>query len=192
MSGPDPGTVTLLLRRAEDGDRGAIGQVFDLLYRDLEELARGELWGRDRQRGLQTADLVHDAFVSTTASSVPAFGDRGEYLAWMVGAMRNLLKKAARRQQAQKRGGDRARVPFEEAEGLAPYERDPEHVLALEEAFEKLERIDREACEALQLRYVLGLTVERIAREQDTPLRTVERRLGRARAWLRRELEGGA
>jgi len=61
-------------------------------------------------------------------------------------------------------------------------------VLALEEALEKLERVDPNQARIVELRFYGGLTVQEVAGVMGLSKRTVEREWTMIRAWLRREL----
>ena len=64
-------------------------------------------------------------------------------------------------------------------------------LLALDEAIEKLGRLDPDAAEIAELRCFAGHEHEEIARITGRSLRTVGRVWRFARSWLERELEGG-
>ena len=102
--------------------------------------------------------------------------------------MRRILVENARRKHALKRGGDRERLPLEEAELLAPEPR--EDVLALDEALTELAATERAAAELVQLRYFGGLSIPDAAEVLGVSQRTAERLWTFARAWLREKVQG--
>ena len=66
--------------------------------------------------------------------------------------------------------------------------RNDEDVLAIEEALEKLEKLDPRQAQIVELRFYGGLTVEEVAEVLAVSKRTVESDWTMVRAWLRREL----
>ena len=63
---------------------------------------------------------------------------------------------------------------------------------ALDEALTRLEQIDAEQARIVELRYFVGLSIEETADALDISPATLKRRWALARAWLFRELSGGA
>ena len=57
-------------------------------------------------------------------------------------------------------------------------------MLALDVALERLERVDPELFELVQLRFFTGLSHEDIASHLEVSVRTIERRWRTARLWL--------
>jgi RNA polymerase sigma factor (sigma-70 family) len=62
----------------------------------------------------------------------------------------------------------------------------------LDEALSRLEQIDPEQARIVELRYFVGLTNEETADALHISVATLKRRWALARAWLFRELNGGA
>ena len=63
---------------------------------------------------------------------------------------------------------------------------------ALDEALERLEKIDPEQARIIELRYFAGLGIEESAAALGISPATLKRRWSLARAWLFRELSGGS
>ena len=70
-------------------------------------------------------------------------------------------------------------------------ERDAD-VLAVDEAIEKLAKIDPRQAKIVELRFFGGLSVEDVAEALGVSKRTVENEWKIIRAWMRRELAGEA
>ena len=62
-------------------------------------------------------------------------------------------------------------------------------LLALDVALEKLDKMDPELVEIVGLRFFGGQSVADIARLRGRSLRSTERAINAAKAWLRRELQ---
>ena len=64
------------------------------------------------------------------------------------------------------------------------------HVVALDQALERLSSVDSRMARTVELRYFAGLSVEETADVLEVASATVKREWSLARAWLRRELGG--
>ena len=109
--------------------------------------------------------------------------------------MRRILVDHARARHAGKRGGSATRVSLEEA--LDESDDEPEapgrpgavaDVLAVDQALDRLSKIDQDQAHIVELRFFAGLTVEETAHVLKRSARTVKREWRLARAWLSREL----
>src|SRR5262249_48122813 len=108
-----------------------------------------------------------------------------------VGAqmIRRVLVDHARRHHAVKRGGHERRIALHESiDGVMSKEID---VLALDDALDKLAKLDSRQAKVVEMRFFGGLSVEQTADMLDVSPRTVEEDWRMARAWLRRELSDG-
>ena len=85
-------------------------------YDDLRRIARVQL---RRRRGasdtLDTAVLVHEAYMRLVDQSRASWRDRGHFFAVSAIAMRQIVIDHARRRARLKRGGDQPIVPLDEA-----------------------------------------------------------------------------
>jgi RNA polymerase sigma factor (TIGR02999 family) len=106
--------------------------------------------------------------------------------------MRRILIDQARRKHADKRGGLRQRVPYEEELEISlPDAELPIDLLDLDDALRDLEAAESEKAALVKLRYFAGLSLEDAAQALGISLATAKRRWVYARAWLYGKLEGG-
>jgi RNA polymerase sigma factor (TIGR02999 family) len=180
--------VTYLLSAIDSGDSLAAEQLLTLVYDDLRRLAAHRLAHEAPGQTLQPTELVHEAYLRLLGNKEAHWDGRGHFFAAAAHAMRRILVENARSKRRLKRGGDRARMPLEEAELLAP--EPSEDVLALDEALTVLAATDRAAADLVQLRYFGGLSIPSAARVLGVSPRTAERLWTFARAWLRERLQG--
>ena len=96
--------------------------------------------------------------------------------------MRRILVDHARARKYAKRGGAGQRISFDEAVVVSA-ERSAD-LVALDEALEKLNAIDRRKSKVVELRFFGGLTVEETAEALDVSPPTVMREWSMAKAWL--------
>jgi RNA polymerase sigma factor (TIGR02999 family) len=182
--------VTSLLDAIQAGDPHSAVQLLPLVYDDLRRLAAHRLAHEAPGQTLQPTALVHEAYLRLVANERGEnWGDRAHFFAAAAEAMRRILVENARRKRRLKRGGDRARLPLQEAELLAP--EPSEDVLALDEAMTVLAATDRAAADLVQLRYFGGLSIPDAARVLGVSTATAKRLWTFARAWLQVKLECG-
>ena len=104
--------------------------------------------------------------------------------------MRRILIERARQKRRQIHGGGYQRQELQ-PDILASPEPD-EDLLALDSALAKLAERDPVKARLVELRYFAGLTGEEAAEILGVSARTADRYWLYARAWLRREMEGGS
>ncbi|MGE3180556.1 MAG: ECF-type sigma factor [Phycisphaerae bacterium] len=178
-----PETVTLLVQRMQSGDREAFDQLFEAVYAELRALAGHML--QSPAHTLQPTALVHEAFVRL-AQHDGGWNDRQHFFNMAAMAMRQLLIDHARRQKAKKRDRPRARLTLLATPATPAAEVD---LVDFTDALDRLEAHDPRQARVVELRFVLGLSIEETAATMGLSPRTVNVDWQLARAWLRRELE---
>ncbi len=101
--------------------------------------------------------------------------------------MRRILVEHARRKNASKRGGDWNRKALDECR--LPAIENPEQVVALDKALQKLAETNEKVAKLVDLRYLAGLSIPEIANALDIAPRTADRWWAYARAWLYEEVK---
>ena len=177
-----PADVTRLLQSARAGDRTALDRVLPLLYDDLRRLARRQLAREHGSRTIQPTALVHEAYLKL-AGSAPRAQNRAHLLAIAAHAMRQVLVDHARERRAAKRGPDWVSTTL--TDGVSTTNLDPESLLALDDA---LDRLDPRQRQVVECRFFAGLDDAEIAEALGVTTRTVRRDWVKARAWLNRWL----
>jgi RNA polymerase sigma factor (TIGR02999 family) len=112
---------------------------------------------------------------------------RGHFFAAAAEAMRRILVENARRKRRLKHGGEWQRIHLTTLD--VAITSDGEHVLALDEALEKLAARDALGAQLIKLRFFAGLPNVEAARLLGIPERTAKRTWAYARAWLFEELK---
>lgn len=186
--------VTTLLQDWSAGDEEAFDRVVELVYGDLSRIARRHLRSERANHTLDTQALVHESYLNLVDRPSGEWQNRAQFYAVASRVMRRILIDYARSRRRQKRGGDRLRVTFDEAMEAATASeiRDLDQLLALEEALESLERLDERLARVVECRFFGGLSVGETAEALSVSRRTAERDWTRARAHLRRRLDGVA
>jgi len=178
--------ATQLVTQLEQGDPSAAAELVPLVYSELRSLAAAILRQENRGHTLDPTALVHEAFLKLVDQTRVQWKGRAHFFAVCAQAMRRILVDHARGKHRQKRGGGRVRLTLKPDLALSP-SRD-EDVLALDEALEKLTRLDPRQARIVELRFFGGLNVSEVADVLGVSKRTVESDWTMVRAWLRREL----
>jgi RNA polymerase sigma factor (TIGR02999 family) len=182
--------VTQLLEAARAGRAGAAGELLELVYGQLRQMARRQMAHVPPSDTLQPTALVHEAYLKMFGEERPQWGNRAHFFKAAARAMRDIVIEQARRHDSLKRGGGRERITFDEA--LIATESEAGDLLALDDALREMEAVDGVSAELVMLRYFAGLTVPETAEVMGIAPRTLDRYWRHARAWLRRRIDGGA
>lgn len=180
-----PGEITLLINKAKGGDKDALDRLLPMVYEELRKIASSFLRREFQQQTLQTADLVHEAYIRLVGQDI-SWQNRSHFFGIAANAMRQILVDFARRRKADKRGGDLTRVSLSENVLVADGSFDV--ILELDEALDQLQKIDTRLGRVVELRYFSGLTVEETAEVLSVSPRTVKSDWNFARAWLHRTI----
>jgi len=178
--------ITQLLQYFQGDKPGLVDAVYPLVYNHLRDEAHLQLRKENAGHTLQTTSLVHEAYLKMVDQEKANFNDRTHFLAVAAMAMRRILVSHARRKKAQKRGGDKHTVTFDD--GSIPFEASTDDLLHLDELLEKLESMDEKQAKIVQYRFFGGLTYKEIANIIGGTEHSVRYDWRVARAWLKREL----
>lgn len=182
--------VTQILSAIEQGDDDASAQLLPLVYEELRKLAAHKLAHEASDQTLQPTALVHEAYLRLVDSDkAQHWNSRGHFFAAAAEAMRRILVEKARRRMRIRHGGGRERVELDPSE-VAISEKG-EDLVALDEALQLLETVDPLAARLVKLRYFAGQTIPQVADVLGVSARKADFLWSFARAWLRREIEGG-
>jgi RNA polymerase sigma factor (TIGR02999 family) len=146
---------------------------------------RGERPGHS----LQTTALVNEAYMRLIDYTSMQWQNRAHFFAVSSQLMRRILVDHARRHNL-KRGGGVQHVSLEETATVGGDR--AADLVALDDAMDALARIDYRKVEVVEMRFFGGLSVEETAEVLKVSTVTVMRDWSTAKAWLYRELTGGA
>jgi RNA polymerase sigma factor (TIGR02999 family) len=181
----EPEPLTSLLRRAQQGDREAPGQLYERVQRELHGQAHLLLRG-DPRVTLQTTALVNEAWLRLAGGANSTWNDRAHFLRVAARAMRSVVVDHARARRAVKRGGGGERSGLDGV--VAAHEERALDLVALDDALAPLARFDAQLAQLVELRFFAGLSLEETARVLEVSPSTVERGWRTARTWLRGEI----
>ena len=192
MGKPDQGSQADPIRALDETlppeTRGLADQLIPLFYEDLRRLAHRELNRAGAGVTLQTTALVNEAYLKLRGTR--NWNTDVHFLRAAALAMRHALVNHAVARLAGKRGDGMTAMPITAALDVAV--EDDATVLALNEALGRLARESLRLAQVVECRYFAGYDDAETARALDISERTVRRDWTLARAWLHRELAGGA
>lgn len=180
--------VSELLLDWGKGDRDALKEILPLVYDELRRLARHHLRQQRSNHTLQTTALVHEAYLRLAEEDSLHVKNRAHFLGIAAQLMRWILVDYERRRRAAKRGAGATRLTLDSGVERGHTDSGDIDLLALNEALDRLAKLDSQQSRIVELRYFGGLTVEDTSEFLGLSPATVNRSWSSARAWLRREL----
>jgi len=187
MEGARAVPVTELLQNWRRGDSSALVQVAETVDRELRRLAASYLRRERPGHTLQPTALVNEAFVRLMGQAGRQdWESRSHFVAIAAQHMRQILVDYARRHRAAKRGDGVTLVSLNDAEPASSPR--PVDLLALDEALERLAAMDARKARTMELKFFGGMEMAEIAAVLNVSVKTVERDVRLAAAWLRSAL----
>jgi RNA polymerase sigma factor (TIGR02999 family) len=178
--------ITELLVGYGRGDKEALDQLMPVVYDELRRQAARYLRREQAGHTLQTTALIHEAYMRLVDQRNVQWQNRAHFFGIAAQLMRRILVDHARTKKRVKRGGSDVRVSLGDA-AVAVKGQDLD-VVALDEALDRLARVDEQQSRVVELRFFSGLTVEETAEVMGISKATVKRDWSMAKAWLHREL----
>lgn len=185
----DPGEVTLLLRRANEGDSGAAEELLPVVYEELRRLAGSYMRRESANQTIQATALVHEAYLRLVGSSREQWNDHRHFFHAAAMAMRRTLLDRAKAKRGPKRNPGGKRVGLDSVELPVEQLFDSEQFEALDRLLSELADHNQRWADVLHMRLYLGLTVEQTASMLGVSAATVKNDWRFALAWLRVELK---
>jgi len=180
------GEVNQLFSTWSESRKQSIPELFDLIYKELRQIAQSYMRRERPNHTLQTTALVNEAYLRMFQGQPFRWENRKHVFCLMAQTMRRVLVDHARSHYAHKRGGDQQRLSLDQAL-LISEEKSPE-LFALDEALERLLKLHARQGHVVELRFFGGLTVEEAAAVLGVSPETVKLDWRFAKAWLQREL----
>lgn len=181
--------VTELLVRWRAGDQDALERLIPVVYKELRQIAHYHLKRERPGHTLQSAALVHEAYLRLLDQKPFEAESRTHFLAVASRLMRQILVDYARGHGATKRGAE-LQVDFDAALFVCQ-ERSAE-LVALDEALNQLSQIDEQQGRIVEMRFFGGLSIEEIGDVLGLSRSTVKREWNVAKAWLSRQMKRDA
>ncbi len=179
--------ITRMLRQWSDGNGEALDNLLPLVYDELHRQAARYLRRENKDHTLQPTALINEAYLKLIDQREVNWQNRTHFFAIAAQAMRRILVDHARTKHREKRGGDNAKLPLDEALMVVADEKNID-LIALDKALTRLEMKDKQQTRIVELRYFSGLSLEETAEALNISRTTAARDWAMARAWLHREL----
>jgi RNA polymerase sigma-70 factor, ECF subfamily len=183
----DRGEVTVLLAKLTQGNEEAAGKLIPLVYSEMRRLAGAYMRRERSDHTLQPTALVNEAYLKLVEQRGVDWQSRSHFFGIAAQVMRRILVDHARGHLRDKRGGGQKPVPIDQALVFAPEQ--SEEILKLNEALDRLTKLDERQGKIVELRFFGGLTVEQTAELMGISPKTVKRDWSMAKAWLHGEMK---
>ncbi len=157
------------------------------VYDELRRLARAYISGQAPGHTLDPTALVHEAALRLLKTDSSRFENEAHFYAVAALAMRQILIDHARRSASRRRVVSHHKTL--EAEGVSLADFDPEQLLVIDEALERLRGVDQRAFELVMLRFYAGVSDVQAAHLLGVSPSTISRTWRFARAWLENDMK---
>jgi RNA polymerase sigma factor (TIGR02999 family) len=167
-------------------ERRLLDDLFSLTYEELRRLA-SSVRRSDPGASLSPTTLVNEAWIKLAASPQFATTSHPHFKRIAARAMRQVLVEAARRRNADKRGGGVA-ITLRLGDAIEDIGSCTKDLLALDSALEQLGKIQPRQAMMVESRFFGGLDISETASLLNISEATVLRDWRAAKAWLAHEL----
>jgi RNA polymerase sigma factor (TIGR02999 family) len=181
------GIVTQLLIEWKQGNKEALNKLIPLIYNELKHIAKNKLKNERVNISLQPTMLVNEAYLRLIGCDNIDWKNRVHFFGVAAQLMRNILVDHARKNIADKRGGEHYTLSISNIPDLAT-EKDLD-LVALDDALRILATIDPQQCRIVELKYFAGLDMEEIAHVLSISTATISREWKMAKLWLLQQLD---
>ena len=183
-------TLTQWIRRAAEGQAGAVDALYARLYPELRRIAHARLYLGGGQLPLSTTELVHESFLRLHRLKELAVSDRKHFFTYAASVMRSVIIDLAREHLAERRGGGAAHLALDELSPADhPAAAPDETLLEIQAALDELQALDPQLARVVEMQYFAGYSQTEIAELTDQSERTVRRQWDKARAFLLAHLQ---
>ena len=196
QSAQEPGTIASdpqprppVTGSPNTGDLETAHGLLPLVYEELRRLAHRHLLREPTGHTLSTTDLVHQAYMDLAEQTRARWRSRAQFMAVAAIAMRRILVDHARSRRSVRHGGALRRVPLESVSPAADERADL--LIALDEALDRLRRLDERQVRVIECRFFGGMTEEETAEALGVAVRTARRDWVKAKSWLYGDLFPG-
>src|ERR1043166_275866 len=183
----DSAQIADLTATVSEAEAATLRGMLPAVYQELRGMAAGFLRDERPDHTLQPTALVHEAYLRMADQRKAGWENRAQLLGIFARMMRRILIDHANARYAAKRGGkDAVRIALDD--DLELQQHGDINLLGIDEALQKLERLDPQQGKIVELRFFGGLTIEEIATALDISPTSVKRDWSVAKRWLQREL----
>jgi len=179
--------VTAMLREWNSDRPEAAEELLPLIYDELHRRAAAYMRRERQNHTLQPTALVHEAYLKLLDQRGGKWNNREHFFAIASKVMRRILVDHAKSRHRQKRGGSSEDLQLDDAL-VAGVDLERTDLIALDEALDRLAKLDAQQERLIELRYFGGLTLDEAAQTLGISRATAARDWQWAKAWLLREM----
>lgn len=172
-----------LIRRVVTGAAEARDELFAAAYPELKKLAHARLRQNSRRHGLDTTELVHEAYLRYIRGTTLRAEDRRAFFAYAARVMRSVIVDEVRDHQAACRGGGTPDLTLD-TQRMDELPASGQDVLAVHEALKLLEKAEPRLAEVVEMRFFGDYSEAEIAEMLGVAERTVRRDWAKGRLLL--------
>ncbi len=176
-------SITVLIGRANVGDRSALDELVAAMYPELHSLARSRLRKNAPLTLLDTTALLHEVYLRLVKLGTLNVDSRAHFLAYAARTMRSIVVDFARQRLAERRGGGAYEGTLDTESGAVTAQGENE-IVRVHDALLELEQVDERLVRVVEMRYFGGLSEGEIATALGITDRTVRRDWEKARLLL--------
>lgn len=181
--------ITRLLVEWSNGNEEALKELMPLVYDELRKTARHHLAKEELNHSLITGEVINEVYMRLVQRHTTDWQNRKQFFGFAGKLMHLVLVDHARAKGAYKRGDGAKRVDLTGVFDLKErQDLDFETLLALHEALIRLEAVYPRLARQVELRFIVGLTVNETAEALGIARATLFREWDLAKRWLSREL----
>jgi RNA polymerase sigma factor (TIGR02999 family) len=173
--------------RDDAAARGLAPDLVQACYDDMRRVARRIIAGDGAGNLSQATELVNDALLRLIHAPELEIASPGHLMVMAARTMRRVLIDEGRKAAAAKRAPPEYRTAWPDGEAQGPIT-----IEDLDQALAALAHVSPDHARIVELRFMMGLTVDETASATGLAARTVKRRWQGARAWLFDYLNGSA
>jgi RNA polymerase sigma factor (TIGR02999 family) len=179
--------ITSFIGVAEGGQIASTDSLFSALYSELHRLAKRELARQWFPASLSVTTLLHEAYLDISARDSASFPDQGRFMGYAARVMRGLIIDHARSRSAIKRGGEFEITALDTDAGQGPAS--AQELSVISDCLDQLAKVEPDLAEVVDLKFFCGFSFAEIGALKKLSERTVQRKWGKARIYLKRSLQ---
>lgn len=183
--------ITALFNAWQLGDEAAGSRLFEQNYPTLKELVRAQLRKAGGVRSLQTTEYLSEVYLELERQPQVQTLGRAQFYAIVATIVRRLVVDHYRAAQALRRFGGQQRAGLDELENLPGEDPNADYWITLDRCIEELRGADTLASRVVELRFMLGMSIDEAASVLQTSVSTVTRSFRFARAWISQRMQPG-
>ncbi len=187
MNGESTHRITELLKAWNLGDPQALERLTPVVYQELHRAARQCMFRERDASPLQATALINELYLKMVDLKRVNWHNRAHFFALCARQMRRILTDLYRAEVREKRGGKQRPVTLDASMIRASEPR--QDLMAIDEALERLAKMDARKSQVVELRFFGGLSVKETADVLQVSGETVMRDWKFSKAWLLGELE---